>query len=73
MASIQIELNPFLVPTGATVKRKPGRREDGFRPAEEIKLADLPYEVLDAMCNEFRTGVMEAAGRSAPRKTDDGR
>lgn len=62
MASIQVELNPFVIPTGVTVKQKPGLRQDGFRPAQELRLTELSPVVLDAMCEEFRTAVFEAAG-----------
>jgi hypothetical protein len=84
VASIQVELNPFPVPTGVTVKMKPGRREDGFRPAPELKLTELSPVDLDAMCEEFRTAVFNAAGYNplfnrpeaqaeAIRRSDDGR
>jgi hypothetical protein len=62
MASVQLELNPFPVPTGVTVRMKPGLRQDGFRPSPELKLTELSPVVLDAMCEEFRTAVFEAAG-----------
>jgi hypothetical protein len=62
MAVVQLELNPFPVPTGVTVRMKPGLRQDGFRPAPELKLTELSPVVLDAMCEEFRAAVFEAAG-----------
>ena len=84
MASVQLELLPFPVPTGVIVKVKPGRREDGFRPAPELKLTELSPVDLDAMCEEFRTAVFNAAGynplfnrpaaqAAALRNFDDGR
>lgn len=64
MASISVELSPFPVPTGVTMIQKPGLRQDGFRPAPQLKLSDLSPATLDAMCEEFRTAVFEAAGQN---------
>jgi len=62
MASVNVELVPFDVPTGVHIKRAPGRREDGFFAAKPMALTELSPMVLDAMCEEFRTAVFEAAG-----------
>lgn len=84
MPTIQLELNPFQVPSRVTVKMKPGSREDGFRPPVELKLTELSPVDLDVMCEEFRTAVFKAAGynplfnrpeaqAAALRNSDDGR
>lgn len=70
MASIQIELNPFSVPSEVTLKQEVGRREDGLRPVQVLKLSELSYEVLDALCEEFRENVMRAADQRDQRKID---
>jgi hypothetical protein len=62
MAKYALELVPFTVPTYVTVKREPGRREDGFRPPIELKLSELDAETLDELCTEFRKSVFKAAG-----------
>jgi hypothetical protein len=66
MATIQLELQPFKVPTGAIVKQKPGRRQDGFQPAQELPLSELPIETLEALCEEFTLAVFKAAGHEVP-------
>ena len=63
MASIQVELNPFSVPTGVTLKQKPGLRQDGIRPNVELPLSQLSSEALEALCEEFRANVFAAAGK----------
>jgi hypothetical protein len=62
MATISVELVPFPVPTGASLRQAPGRRQDGFKPAEVIPLTQLSPIVLDTLCEEFRTAVFKAAG-----------
>ena len=62
MASIKVDLVPFTVPTGVSVKQKPGLRQDGMRFAQQLKLSELSPDELNAMCEEFRVSVFEAAG-----------
>ena len=69
MPSINVELNPFPIPTCVTVKQKPGRRQDVFNLSQEIKLADLTPNVLDELCEEFRMNVFNAAGHDHQRRT----
>lgn len=58
MASISVELNPFPIPSGVT-----GLRQDGFFKTDRtMALTELSPVVLDAMCEEFRRSVFEAAG-----------
>lgn len=61
MATIQVELNPFPIPSGVTIKQKPGLRQNGFFQSPEMKLSELSIEALEALCSEFRSNVMKAA------------
>ena len=62
MATVNLKLKPFTVPTEVFVDTKPGLRQDGIRPLPALKLTELSPVDLDAMCEEFRTAVFEAAG-----------
>ena len=62
MATIKVDLIPFTIPTSVTVKQKPGLRQDGMRLAPQLKLSELSPDELNAMCEEFRDAVFEAAG-----------
>lgn len=84
MATVNLELRPFPVPNEVFVQTKPGLRQDGIRPLPALKLTELSPVDLDAMCEEFRTSVFEAAGynplfnrpaaqAAARRNSDDGR
>jgi len=65
MASVNLELSPFAVPTEVSI-RVPGggKREDGIQAAMTMKLAQLDEETLAALCEEFTTAVFAAAGKS---------
>lgn len=70
----RIEILPFPVPTGVTVKQKPGSRQDGLKPVPEIPLSEIDQDTLNELCNDFRAAVFAAAGRRRPEVvTDDGR
>jgi hypothetical protein len=84
MASVLLELNPFPVPTGVTVKLRPGLKQDGIRPLPVLSLVEISPVDLDALCEEFRTSVFKAAGYNplfnrpdaqaeVMRNSDDGR
>lgn len=64
MASLTttIELLPFPTPTDVVVKQLAGSRGNGFSPAPKMKLNELDYATLDALCNEYRATVFATAG-----------
>ena len=64
MATINLELQPFAVPTDVTIKMPPGKREDGMKTAPSMKLTDIPEDVLAVLCEEFTTAVFAAAGKT---------
>jgi hypothetical protein len=64
MATINLTLKPFPVPTEVTIDMPAGKREDGAKPLPTLKLADLSEDALAALCEEFTNAVFEAAGKS---------
>ena len=64
MATVNLELNPFPVPTEVTIKLPPGKREDGLKSPPTIKLENLSEEALSALCEEFTAAVFVAAGKT---------
>lgn len=61
MATINLKLRPFEVPTHVTVELPAGRKQDGVKPAPTVALSELPDETLEALINEFAEAVMKAA------------
>jgi hypothetical protein len=61
MATFQLPIVPFDVPTHVTLRLPPGKREDGMRGPVVIALKDLPEETLAALIDEFVNAVLEAA------------
>jgi hypothetical protein len=61
MATFQLPIVPFDVPTHVTLQLPPGKREDGMRGPVVISLRDLSEETLMALLDEFNNAVLEAA------------
>lgn len=59
MATMRINIVPFPVPTGVVLQQPPGRREDGFRPAQELPLSRLDRETVEQLCDEFKATVLQ--------------
>ena len=68
---IQIELRPFQTPNYAVEVMKPGRRQDGIKEPRSHPLSDLPDDVLEAMCAEFRDEVFRKARLGRGEKGND--
>jgi hypothetical protein len=64
-----MKLRPWVVPNFAVVETPPRKREEGFREAPTIPLADLDPGVLAAMCSQFRAAVFAKAGKADPDAT----
>lgn len=62
MAKVQVELKPFPVPDCVFLKTQPGLRQHGMQAVPTLQLTELSPVDLDAMCEEFRTAVFNAAG-----------
>lgn len=64
MATLNLELEPFVVPT-AVVVRLPtsGKREDGIQPSPTIPLNMVDEDTLNSMIEEFALAVMTAADK----------
>lgn len=67
MATIPLVLRPFAVPTYVSVEMPPGRKEDGPKPLPTFPLTQLPPEVLDQLCNQFRANVFAQAEQHDPK------
>ena len=62
MASVTLQLQPFPVPTHATVILPPTRRgPEGVQQPPQLLLKDLSDDALAALIEEFATNVMKAA------------
>lgn len=61
MASINLKLRPFEVPTHVTIEMPAGKRQDGVKPLPALALSDLSDEALQALIEEFAENVMKAA------------
>lgn len=61
-----IELNKFQAPNFATVKSKPGRKEDGLQPLASIPIAELEPKTLDELAFAWLEDIYEKAGHPNP-------
>jgi hypothetical protein len=65
MASLNLKLEPFPVPTNVTViVPSSGKREDGIRPPMTVPLEMVDEQTLNTMIEEFALAVMTAAGKA---------
>ena len=53
MAHISIEIKPIMIPDYVTLKRVPGKHQDGIYPATPIRIEDLPLDVLKELLDDF--------------------
>jgi len=65
--SLDVEINGFEVPSYVTIKVGPQLKQQGFKPAPQVALYDLPVRTVDALCNQFRASVFANAGLADPR------
>ena len=65
-ATISVKLRLFSIPKFVIVEPPTGQRQDGMKEAQSFALADLEPETLEALCNEFVTGVFKKAGKRKP-------
>ncbi len=61
MATINLRLEPFQVPTHVTVLLPAVKRQDGMNPSPQIPLKELSDEALEALIEEFAANVMAVA------------
>lgn len=61
-AKVSVELRPFRIPEAVGLTD-----EQGDITVATVKLVELDEDVLSALCDEFRAGVFEAAGKTDPR------
>ena len=64
MASIETELAPWPAPSFARIEVPPGNRQDGFKEAPAIPVADLPKASLQALADEWLTDLYNKAGQT---------
>ena len=64
MASANIELRPFPIPSAVYIELPSVNPADVPANAPQIKLEDLSDETLAALCDEFTASVFAAAGRN---------
>lgn len=62
MAEIRQELMPFQTPNFVRVKLPPRARQEGMIESPAIPLADVPRDVLEQMCDDFKAEVLRKAG-----------
>lgn len=65
-ATLQVELQPFMVPNFVRPVSKPGKREDGLAETGAYPLSDLDSITLDRLCEQFRSEVFRKAGKEQP-------
>lgn len=64
--TLEVDLQPFMVPNFVRVVSKPGRKEDGVQELPCYPLSDLDSLTLDKLCRQFRDEVFRKAGKEQP-------
>lgn len=67
VARIEVGIHPFTVPNFVRPEKRAGWRQDGIQFEDGIPLAELPEDTLSQLCDDFRRGVFERAGKKDPR------
>jgi len=65
-ATLQVELQPFLVPNFVRAVGKVGLKQDGLQELPGYPLSDLDAETLSRLCDDFRDEVFKKAGKQQP-------
>lgn len=63
---IELKLTPWLTPTFVSIEMPRQFRQDGWKEAPAIPLADVDVAVLSDMCDVFRADVFKMAGKPDP-------
>ena len=63
---IKLKLKPFQVPNFVLVEEKPGLRQGGLKPSTSWPISELEEDVISELCDEFRKGVFNKAGKNDP-------
>lgn len=64
---ISLKLEPFPIPTHAILVGIPQPRQDGFVPRPQLDLKQIPLDVLDKMCDEYRERLFKSVDAEDPR------
>ena len=68
MATIPLIINPFPVPVHVTIRIPTANHDDGTpKQSPTFALTQLPPEVLDQLCDQFRANVFAQAGQRDPK------
>lgn len=68
--TIDLEIQDFKTPNFVVPVQKIGKREDGpgLELSQSIPLRDVPAELLDKLCKNFRREVFRKAERQDPEE-----
>lgn len=61
-----LKLRPFTVPNFVIVEVPPRLRQEGFREAPTLALAELDAGTLSGLCDQFRAAVFKKADKIDP-------
>lgn len=67
MSRMEIDLNPWITPNYVLGKVPPRLRQDGFIDPPKWALSEVEPHILSDLCDEFRRGVFEKAGKPDPK------
>lgn len=64
--TLEVDLQPFMVPNFVRVVSEPGRKEDGVQELPCYPLSVLDSWTLHKLCCNFRDEVFRKAGKGQP-------
>jgi len=67
MPTIKLQIKPFRTPNFVIPAQPIGQRQDGFKNAIGIPLADLDAETLNEMCEAFKVELFKKANLTPPK------
>lgn len=62
MPTLPLNIKPFIIPDVVYLELPVGRRQDGMQPLPQVKLADVPRDTLEEMCEAFKNDILNKAG-----------
>lgn len=59
MAKVTFDLVPAAVPALISLKQSPGKKQDGFNPAPQVRIETLSKETVEAYADQFKIDLLE--------------
>lgn len=66
---MRVKLQPFQTPNYVIAEPKPGLKQDGMIESPKWHVREVDENTLSEMCDQFRRGIFDKAGKRDPKST----